>query len=96
MDPTGWKGEKDSAGGNVWTQEGGSERRMVLRGIHGPKREEVRVEWCWGKYFEIRGRKGEEDGAEGNIWTQEGGSQRMILLGGMFGPKREEVRGGWC
>jgi len=33
LDPRGRKREKDSAGGNVWTQEGGSERRMVLRGI---------------------------------------------------------------
>ena len=94
MDPKGRKGEKDSAGGNVWTQEGGSERRMVLRGILGPKWEEVRVEWCWGKYFELRGRNGEEDVAEGNIWTQEGVSQRRIVLGGMFGPKREDVREG--
>ena len=38
----GRKREKDNAGGDVWTQEGGSERRMVLRGIFGPKREEVR------------------------------------------------------
>ena len=46
MDPRGRKREKDSPGGNVWTEEGGSERRMVLRGIFGPKREEVRGAWC--------------------------------------------------
>ena len=38
--------EKDIAGGNVWTQEGGSERRIVLGGMFGPKREEVRGGWC--------------------------------------------------
>ena len=57
MDPRGRKREKDSAGGNVWTQEGGSERRMVLRGIFGPKREEVREAWCRREYLEPRGRK---------------------------------------
>ena len=31
----------DDAEGDIWTQEGGSERRIVLRGIFGPKREEV-------------------------------------------------------
>ena len=42
MDPRGRKWKKDSARGNDWTQERGSERRMVLRGIFGPKKEEVR------------------------------------------------------
>ena len=42
MDPRGRKWEEDGAEGNIWTQEGGSERRMVLRGIFGPKREKVR------------------------------------------------------
>ena len=67
---------------------------MVLRGIFGPKREEVRGGWCRGEYLDPRGRKCEQDGAEGNIWTQEGGSERTIVLGGMFGPKKEEVREG--
>ena len=39
------------AGGNVWTQEGGSERRIVLRGIIGPKREEVREGLWWGNVW---------------------------------------------
>jgi len=29
----------------------GSERRMVLGGIFGPKTEEVRGGWCWGEYL---------------------------------------------
>jgi len=32
--------------GNIWTQEEGSETRMLLKGIFGPKREEVRGGWC--------------------------------------------------
>jgi len=46
LDPSGRKREKDIAGVNVWTQDGGSERRMVLRGIFGLKREEVRGGLC--------------------------------------------------
>ena len=46
MDPRGRKREEDGADGNIWTQESGSERRMVLRGIFGPKREEVRAGLC--------------------------------------------------
>jgi len=42
LDTRGRKCEKDSAGENVWTQEGGRERRMVLRGIFRPKREGLR------------------------------------------------------
>ena len=41
MDPSGRKWEKDSAGKNSWTQDGGSERRMVLKGMFGLKNEEV-------------------------------------------------------
>ena len=36
------KREEDGADRNIWTQEGGSERRMLLRGIFVPKREEER------------------------------------------------------
>jgi len=32
--------------GIFWTQETGNDRRMVLRGIFGPKREEVRGGRC--------------------------------------------------
>jgi len=46
LDPRGRKGEEDGAEENIWTQEGGSESRMVLREIFGPKREEVRGAWC--------------------------------------------------
>ena len=46
MDPRGRKWEEDGPEGKIWTQEGGSERRMVLRGMFGPKREEVRGGWC--------------------------------------------------
>ena len=81
-------------GGKVWTQEGGSERRMVLRGIFGPKRVEVRAGYCWGECLDTRGRKREKDSAVGKVWTQEGGSERRKVMGGMFRPKREEVREG--
>ena len=57
MDPRGRKREKDIAGGNVWTEEGGSERRMVLREIFGPKREEVREAWCRRENLDPSGRK---------------------------------------
>ena len=46
MDTREWKCEDDGVKGNIWTQEGGSERKLVLRGIFGLKREEVRGEWC--------------------------------------------------
>ena len=46
MDPRGRKREEDGAEGNIMTQEGGSERRIVLGGMFGPKREEVRGGWC--------------------------------------------------
>ena len=55
MDRRGRKREKDSAGGNVWTQEGGSERRMVLRGMFGPKREEVREDSAEGNIWTEEG-----------------------------------------
>jgi len=38
--------EKDGAEWNIWNQERGSERRMVLRRIFGPKREKLRGGWC--------------------------------------------------
>ena len=41
LDPRVRKEEEYGAEGNIWTQEGGSERRMVLRGIFEHKREEV-------------------------------------------------------
>ena len=46
MDPRERKCEEDSAEGNIWTEEGGSERKIVLGGMFGPKREEVRGGWC--------------------------------------------------
>jgi len=42
LEPRERKREKDSAGGNVWSQEGRRERRMMLRGIFRHKREEMR------------------------------------------------------
>jgi len=42
LNPRGRKFEEDGAEGNIWTQECGSERRMALTGIFGPKSEEVR------------------------------------------------------
>ena len=42
MDPRGRKCEADGAEGNIWTQEGGSERRIVPGVMFGPKSEEVR------------------------------------------------------
>ena len=67
---------------------------MVLRGIFGLKREEVRGAWCRREYLDPRGRKREKDIAGGNVWTEEGGSERRMVLRGIFGPKREEVREG--
>ena len=40
MDPRVRKREY-GAKGNIWTQEGGSEGSMVLRGIFRPKKEDV-------------------------------------------------------
>ena len=42
MDPRRRKRDVDGAEENIWTQEGGSEGRIVLRGIFGPKREIVK------------------------------------------------------
>jgi len=49
--------KEDGAEGNIWTHEGGSERRIVLGGIFGTKREEVKGGWCCGEYLDPRGRK---------------------------------------
>jgi len=46
LDTRGRKGKEDGAEGNIWTQDGGSERRMVLRGIFGTNSVEVRGGWC--------------------------------------------------
>ena len=36
---------------NIWTQEGGSKGRMVLRGIFGPKREIVKKNGAEGNVW---------------------------------------------
>jgi len=46
LDQRGKKREEDGAEGNIWTQAGKYERGMLLRGIFGHKREEVRGGWC--------------------------------------------------
>jgi len=46
LDPRGRKRVVHDAEWNIWTQEGRSEWRMVLREYFGPEREVVRGEWC--------------------------------------------------
>jgi len=72
--------EEDGAVGNIWTQEGGSEWRMVPRGI-----------FCTQERGSERRRV-----PRGILWIQERGSERRMVLRGIFGSKREEVREGWC
>ena len=70
----------DGAEGNIWTQEGEIERRMVLWGIF------------WNKERGSERRMV----LRGIFWIQERGSERRMVLRGIFEPKREKVRGGWC
>jgi len=46
LDPREKKREEEADEGNIWNQKRGSESRMVLSGIFGPKREEVSGGWC--------------------------------------------------
>ena len=57
MDPRGRKCEKQGAEGNIWAQEGGSEKRIVLVEMFRTKWEEVREGWCWGECLDPTLRK---------------------------------------
>ena len=70
----------DGAEGNIWTQEGESERRTVLWGIFWTKERGSERRMMLREIF----------------WIQERGSERSMVMRRIFTPKREDVRGRWC